>query len=339
MKPQPSWYESALYLQLEDVCQHGLNLFITCHSIMQTRRIPGKSFVWTRSLHTPPFSNSSSIHHPLCCESSSPTFQKASSAKIPQLSPANLSTSSQSYAAITSSSLSISYTAPPSASAALSSGSNPSTTTPTVQDGSSPTTTSVVVPWTNVDWFPPMSSTTAAAIVAATIVPVVLILFGVLLLSRYLKRRGPVKSSELAVAPQPQSAIHSNGWATNYHTATGRGCGLSVQTSATEALAVREQQISSVDSSSLRNVPQGIHVRHFGDLSFLLDGSEYSDSSGERGYDDNSSTVELVDDHQLSVSEELVEHQAHYYIPFSVLGLTSIGQEFVELNEKFGLQV
>ncbi|KAH7021731.1 hypothetical protein B0J12DRAFT_687137 [Macrophomina phaseolina] len=184
-----------------------------------------------------------------------------------------------------------------------------------------------------------MSAGKTAAIVAATVVPVVLIIVGALFLSRFLWRRETAKSSELAVAPRPQSTVRGGGWASNAgyqrtsHTITTQSHQLSVRTPATSPR-------STADSISLRNVPQGVYERHFGDLSFLLDGSEQSDSSDNHGNGDSSS---MVDSSRCSsdflTSRGSAGRQASYYIPSSVLDLASVGQEFAELNERFGLQV
>lgn len=94
----------------------------------------------------------------------------------------------------------------------------------------------------------------------------------------------------------------------------------------------------NANSISLRNVPQGVYERHFGDLSFLLDSSEQSDSSDNYGDEDGSSIEASGYGRGFLASGEPAGRQAGYYIPSSVLDLASVGREFAELNERFGLQ-
>lgn len=290
-----------------------------------------------RSLKNPPFLNLSS--NPLGCTPSPTTLQQPPRTGFP---PFSLETDSSAvpfnHVTSTHSGPPVLYTA---SSPNLIISNAPVTTVPTsftnvstARDGSS---TAADVPWPTVVWFPPLSAGKTAAIVAATIVPVVLIIVGALFLLRFFWRREATKSNRLTVAYRTQPAIGGNGWTSDVgyqhmsHTITTRSRRLSVEAPA------MDQHINT-NSISLRNVPQGVSERHFGDLSFLLDSSEQSDSSDDYGDEDGSSIEDSGYGRGFLASGEPAGRQAGYYIPSSVLDLASIGREFAELNERFGLQ-
>lgn len=275
-----------------------------------------------QSLKNPPFLNLSS--NPLGCTPSPATLQQPSPTGFP---PFFLETDSStvplSHVTSTHSGPLVLYTA---SSPNLIISTAPVTPVPTsftnvstARDGSS---TAADVPWPTVVWFPPLSAGKTAAIVAATIVPVVLIIVGALFLSRFFWRKEATKSSRLTVAYRTQPAIRGDGWASDVgyqhmsHTITTRSRQLSVEAPAAD-------QHVNANSISLSNVPQGVYEHHFGDLSFLLDSSDRSDSSDNYGDEDGSSIEDIGYDRGFLASGESAGRQAGYYIPSSVLDLVS----------------
>lgn len=332
------------YLRFKGARRRCHYLLMACNTSMQIRTAHGGLFARPLRPHlaeSPPFLNSSSTRS-LGYTPAPPAPQQPSLTRHPRVTPATYSSTVIFSNANVTRSISLGSQTPLSSSSSVSSAhltpvSTPFENSPTAQGTPSP---AADVPWTTVVWFPPMSAGKTAAIVAATIIPVILILFGALLLSRFLWRRETTYSGELAApSHHSQSAARGAGWQSNPNAGYGRiSHTISTRSHGPFVLPLEPGQRVAADSISLRNVPQGIHERHFGDLSFLLDDSDTSVSNYDPVLGDGDSVANSRCDSDSLASRESPGGHPHYYIPSSVLDLESAGQEFVELNRRFGLQ-